>query len=288
MITSICPRNSSKSRTSFTFPSRADSAEKNGSYPTTVISIASARVATVRPIRPSPTTPSVLPASCVPWYWFRFQLPAFTWALAAGILRARLIISASACSAVDSVDASAVFMTSTPLAVAAARSMLSTPTPARAIARIRPGFSSTFDTAGFFTPDRTIIASYSPAIAASSSAPNPTFTSNGTPAPRRYSNPSSANSSATRIFNGIAATLSRLKSKGCRTPDGRSQRRRAHKAGDDAGGGTADNIRGSVSGNRLGSRRTRAPGIADNHIERRLWVRRATPGRCPECGTTAV
>ena len=67
VMTSICERNSSKSRTSFTLPSSAVGAVKNGSKPMTFISIASARVATVRPMRPRPTTPSVLPASCVPW-----------------------------------------------------------------------------------------------------------------------------------------------------------------------------------------------------------------------------
>ena len=49
-----------------------------------------------------------------------------------------------------------------PLAVAASRSMLSTPTPARAIALRLPGFSSTL--AVTFAPERTIIASYAPTI----------------------------------------------------------------------------------------------------------------------------
>ncbi len=50
------------------------------------------------------------------------------------------IMRAKACSAVVIVLAEAAFMTAIPRRVAASRSMLSTPTPARAIARSRqPG-----------------------------------------------------------------------------------------------------------------------------------------------------
>ena len=55
--------------------------------------------------------------------------------------RARAIISAMVCSAALTVLPPGVFMTTMPLRVAAATSMLSTPTPARAMARSLPGCS---------------------------------------------------------------------------------------------------------------------------------------------------
>ena len=108
-----------------------------------------------------PTTPSVLPASCVPLNCPRFQPPVRTCASAAGIFLANAYISASACSAVESVLAAAVFITSTPRAVAASRSMLSTPTPARAIALSLPPSALPASMTGLviFTPLRTAIAS---------------------------------------------------------------------------------------------------------------------------------
>ena len=94
-------------------------------------------------MRPRPTTPSVLPASCVPTNLLRSHLPAFMMASAAGTWRASASISAMVCSAAETVLPPGVFMTTMPLRVAAGTSMLSTPTPARTIARSLPGFSST-------------------------------------------------------------------------------------------------------------------------------------------------
>ena len=56
--------------------------------------------------------------------------------------RARAIIMATVCSAVEMVLPPGVFMTTMPRRVAAATSILSTPTPARTMARSLPGFSS--------------------------------------------------------------------------------------------------------------------------------------------------
>ena len=56
--------------------------------------------------------------------------------------RARAISRVMVCSAVLTVLPPGVFMTTMPLRVAAATSMLSTPTPARTMARSLPGFSS--------------------------------------------------------------------------------------------------------------------------------------------------
>ena len=61
------------------------------------------------------------------------------------MLRAKAIIRAKACSAVVIVLADAEFITAMPKRVAASRSMLSTPTPARATALSRePGIVMAF------------------------------------------------------------------------------------------------------------------------------------------------
>ena len=64
-------------------------------------------------------------------------------ALACGMWRAIASIRASVCSATEIALPPGVFITSTPAAVAASRSTLSTPTPARPITRSFGAFSST-------------------------------------------------------------------------------------------------------------------------------------------------
>ena len=100
----------------------------------TRISMATARVATAWPIRPRPTMPSVLPANCVPMNFLRSQRPSTRLWWAAAMFRTRPYIRASVCSAVEIVLPPGVFMTTMPCRVAALVSMLSTPTPARAMA----------------------------------------------------------------------------------------------------------------------------------------------------------
>src|ERR1051325_8661833 len=129
----------------------------------TFMSRPAARRATSRPTRPRPTTPSVLPASWVPTSLARSHLPACRLASAAGMWRARAIKSVMVCSAVLTVLPPGVFMTTMPLRVAAATSMLSTPTPARTMARSLPGFSRSW--AVTRVPERTIM----PAAACSAS-----------------------------------------------------------------------------------------------------------------------
>ena len=128
----------SSSRAALSTPdSRAFSAERNGSKPSTVIPNARARTATARPTRPSPTTPRTLPASCVPVNLLRSHLPDLTLSLARGTLRARDSKRARVCSAVETVLPPGVFITTIPRRVAAATSILSTPTPARTMALSR-------------------------------------------------------------------------------------------------------------------------------------------------------
>ncbi len=92
---------------------------------------------------PSPTTPSVLPRSSLPMNFFFSHLPPHVLAVACGMWRAIASISASVCSATEIALPPGVFITSTPAAVAASRSTLSTPTPARPITRSFGAFSST-------------------------------------------------------------------------------------------------------------------------------------------------
>ena len=72
-----------------------------------------------------------------------------------------------------------VFITTTPLRVAASTSMLSTPTPARPMSFSRPGFSST--SAVTLVALRTARTSYCPTSAFSSAGLRPVRTSTVTP-----------------------------------------------------------------------------------------------------------
>ena len=103
----------------------------NGSEPMTVISMARARMAIAWPILPSPTMPSVLPRSSMPVNWARFHSPRRIEASAAAVLRASPYIRAIVCSAAAIVLPVGALTTVMPARVAASRSTLSTPTPAR-------------------------------------------------------------------------------------------------------------------------------------------------------------
>ena len=90
-----------------------------------------ARSATIEPMLPQPIRPSVLPVSSTPMKRFFSHLPAWVEASACGIWRASANIMAMACSAVVIELPNGVFITTTPFAVAAGMSTLSTPMPAR-------------------------------------------------------------------------------------------------------------------------------------------------------------
>ena len=115
--------------------SRKRSALTNGSYATTRMPKARARIATSWPMRPKPSTPSVLPSTSVPPNFARSHLPQVRLACACGMLRASASISATVCSAAATVLASGALATMMPLLEAAATSTLSTPTPARPTTR---------------------------------------------------------------------------------------------------------------------------------------------------------
>ena len=93
---------------------------------------AASRWATSCPIRPSPTTPTVLPKISVPENDERFQACSRSEASAAGIWRAADSSSANACSAALWMFDVGALTTSTPRSVAVFTSTLSRPTPARA------------------------------------------------------------------------------------------------------------------------------------------------------------
>ena len=91
-----------------------------------------ANVAVCEPTRPMPTTPSVLEESSLPTKRFRSHFPPLREETAEGILRASENIMAMVCSAVVMTLPSGAFTTRMPRMLAASRSTLSTPIPARA------------------------------------------------------------------------------------------------------------------------------------------------------------
>jgi hypothetical protein len=143
-------------------------------------------------MRPSPSTPNVLPASSIPVKRWRSQLPEVSAACACGTFRASARSSAIACSAAESTVDSAAFATTIPRRVAASTSTLSTPTPARPITLRRSARS--ISAASSFVAERTMIASYSPMIDARSESESSTTSKRR----RRRSRPDSAIVSRTR------------------------------------------------------------------------------------------
>ena len=209
---SACGASSSKERNVFTvWPASCRSACTKGSWPTTFMPKANARSATVRPIRPSPTTPSVSPCSWRPCSFERSQRPARIEASAGATFRIIAISSVKACSAVVIVEASAVLTTRMPFAVAAARSMLSTPTPARAMTWRSPGSAST--SAVTSMPERTIIACTPPRLSSSAYSPSLSpgrSSSSASSCERIQSSPSGASLSAARMtFFSVASGMGR-------------------------------------------------------------------------------
>src|SRR6185437_1133655 len=93
-----------------------------------------ARFTTSRPMLPRPTMPSVFWRSSLPRNFFFSHLPLLVDRLACGMERASESIRARVCSATETAFPPGVFITRTPAAVAAGRSTLSTPTPARPMA----------------------------------------------------------------------------------------------------------------------------------------------------------
>src|SRR5438094_63021 len=99
-----------------------------------------ARLATARPMRPMPISPSTLPLSLVPSMWVGrhpVQAPVRTWRSPSPARRATISMSMIASSAVSSVSTSGVFVTTSPRACAALTSMWLNPTPK--LARIEAG-----------------------------------------------------------------------------------------------------------------------------------------------------
>ena len=96
---------------------------------------AAMRCANSTPMRPRPTTPTVLPAISTPVYLERFHSPALSAEEADAVLRATASSRATACSAAETMLEVGALTTMTPRAVAADTSTLSSPTPARATTR---------------------------------------------------------------------------------------------------------------------------------------------------------
>ena len=113
--------------------STARSGDRNGSKAITFIFRPTPRSATIEPMLPQPMTPSVLPKISTPMNLFFSHLPARIEVSACGNLpRQRQHQRDRVLGGGDGV-ADGVFITITPLAVAAGTSTLSTPMPARPI-----------------------------------------------------------------------------------------------------------------------------------------------------------
>ena len=196
VMTSARAMRSSKA-TSSTPRLTACSGVTKGSEPRTVISIARARLAMACPILPRPTMPSVLPRSSTPVNCDRFHSPRRMDASAGAVLRASPYISASVCSAAAIVLPVGALTTVMPARVAASRSTLSTPTPARPMTTRR--LPAAISSASALTWLRTTRASYPGRIAAISSRARPSFSSTSWWR-RRISRPSAASGSTTRIL----------------------------------------------------------------------------------------
>src|ERR1700722_10279447 len=132
---------------------------------------AASRWATSCPIRPSPTTPTVLPKISVPENDERFHACSRSEASAAGIWRAADSSSANACSAALWMFDVGALTTSTPRSVAVFTSTLSRPTPARATIFSLGAASST--SASTVVAERTRSASASGTAASSFSRSGP-------------------------------------------------------------------------------------------------------------------
>ena len=132
----------------------------------------------------------------------RSHLAAFIEASACGIMRAVETSREKACSAVEIVLPSGVFITMTPRAVAVSTSTLSTPTPARPTTRSWPAASSTRRLT--LVSERTTSAAQSGTSSnrASSFSPVWKMTSKDGSA-RRASTPLGEMGSATRILSGV-------------------------------------------------------------------------------------
>lgn len=132
----------SSSDTSLTPSAAAFASDAYGSYATTLNPRPRPRRPTSDPTLPKPMTASVLPTIDTPTYLDRSHRPALMDASAWATLRATEQMRAMPCSAAATVLAVGALTTRQPAAVAAPRSTLSTPTPARPTTLRRPADAS--------------------------------------------------------------------------------------------------------------------------------------------------
>src|SRR5687768_8170163 len=157
-----------------------------------------ARWATSWPIRPKPSTPSVLSYSSTPLNSARSQAPPVSEWCACGTFRASASSSASVCSAAVITFDCGAFATTTPRLVAASTSTLSTPTPARPTTFRRSACS--IRSASSVVAERIRMPSNSPMRRSSSPSPQSRPSSTSRPASRSSSTPDSPIFSLTRTF----------------------------------------------------------------------------------------
>ena len=168
-----------------------------GSWATARMPNACARCTTSRPIRPRPTTPSVLPRSSIPTSRFFSQRFAFIWLSASAMDRADESSRAKACSATLMLLAPGALTTRIPRALAASRSTLSTPAPARPTTFRRTACRSRSPST------RVALLTMSPSASASAAASPP----GGRSACASTVQPSCRNRSAAEVGSGSAITI---------------------------------------------------------------------------------
>ncbi len=175
-------------------------------------------------MRPSPITPSVLPHSSWPRSSFLAQRPCLSSRSARARCRAQATMAPRVSSATLTELPPGVLTTTTPRAVAACRSMLSTPLPARPTTRSRGAAASS--SAVTCVPERTIQPSQSATAAASCSGLLPSRTSTSiSGSARSRSSPCSASGSLIKTRMDSASPFV-VRGRRCRSRSNYSECRR--------------------------------------------------------------
>ena len=159
------------------------------------------------PMLPQPMTPSTLPVSSTPMKRLFSQRPLRVERSAAGICRATAKSRAMACSAVVMELPPGVFMTTMPRPVAAGRSTLSTPMPARPTTRSRG--AAAIRSSVTLVAERTIRPSASATLAARASPVRPGSSSTARPRSRSNSAAIGLTLSAMKTFGALRFMLRR-------------------------------------------------------------------------------
>ncbi len=200
-------RSSSSRSTSVTPSCAARAGWTYGSYASSRVPNAAIRWAKSTPMRPSPTTPTVLSATSTPVQRLRSHRPALRALLAAAVWRAVASSSVTACSAALTTLDSGALTTRTPRAVAAGTSTLSRPIPARATTcSFGAALSASSSTCVAL---RTTIAAASSRAASSAGRSVPSTSRTSTSSPSAATTDGASSSASRTIGRGVAEVTPR-------------------------------------------------------------------------------